>query len=59
MRLRAALTYTMISAGLAVYQFLLFKLLSFFILPVNLFLCFFFIGHPLGVVLGMRFVRDR
>lgn len=38
--------------------FVLFKLLSFFMVAVNLLVCFLLIGHPLGVAIASRWYRS-
>lgn len=53
------LQYFAIATALSVYQFILFKLIGFYLIPANLLLCFLIIGHPLGVLVGLRWFRGR
>jgi spermidine synthase len=45
--------------ALSLFSFVLFKVMSFFITPANVVLCFLLAGHPLGVVLAERRYVER
>lgn len=46
-------------ASSALFSFVLFKLLSFFLTPANLVLCFLIAAHPVGVLLADRWLVRR
>lgn len=45
--------------AIALVTFVLFKVLSLFVAPANVVLCFLAVGHPVGVLIGARFYADR
>lgn len=56
---RSVLRYYLAATALSLYQFTLFKLIGFYVIPVNFLLCFLLIGHPIGVLVGLRYYKHR
>jgi hypothetical protein len=56
-RVPSLTTAVLTALSVWLYFFVLFKLLSFFMITVNLLVCFLLIGHPMGVVVASRFYR--
>jgi hypothetical protein len=53
------ITAALAAVSVWLFFFVLFKLLGFFMMTVNLLVCVLLIGHPLGVVIAYRYYRDR